>query len=89
MTQAEVRMCRLFLLGAAPLVLAGCLGPLTSRLDKANEQLAVVNQQLAVTNAELHEANEKLGKMQDKLDEANRTLSVVGKAVGRIPGLQP
>jgi len=89
MTQVEVRMRRLFLVGAVPLVLAGCLGPLTSRLDKTNEQLALANQQLAVATAELHEANQKLGKMQDQLDEANRTLSVVGKAFGRFPGLRP
>jgi len=38
-------MYRLFLLAAMPLMLAGCLRPLTDRLDDANARLARVNEQ--------------------------------------------
>jgi outer membrane murein-binding lipoprotein Lpp len=61
-------------LALMPLLLAGCISPFTSRLDKATEQATALNQQMAVANAKLEEATLCLERSEKKLDEANTSL---------------
>ena len=67
-------MYRTIALALVPLVLAGCLSPLTSRLDDTNRQAAELNQQIAFANSRLVEATDCLLRSEQKLDEARGTL---------------
>lgn len=50
---------------------AGCLQPLTDRLDSMNAELLRVNSQLADTNAQLDKANARLEKIEASLRGMN------------------
>ena len=52
------------------LVFAGCLTPLTSRLDRTNERAAAMQEQLVIANARLAEATGTLERSERKLAEA-------------------
>jgi len=62
-------MKRLILLGLT-LITAGCLRPLTDRLDNTNQQLAETNAKLEALSKKLDETNQKLGT----IERATRTL---------------
>ena len=73
----EMAMCRRFPVLAICLALAGCLTPVTSRLDRANEQLAASNQQLTAARAKLDAINEQLAKMDARLTTVERVMKLV------------
>ncbi|MFO0812342.1 MAG: hypothetical protein U0796_03935 [Gemmatales bacterium] len=58
---------------------AGCLSPLTDRLDNVNGQLTQVNAQLQQVNAQLVETNKQL-------ERANQQLEKVEVGVRRMGG---
>ena len=66
-------MFRRLVLASIPFALAGCLTPVTSRLDQVNHQLAQVTTQLT-------ETNRRLAALEVKLAEANQRLENVEKA---------
>jgi septal ring factor EnvC (AmiA/AmiB activator) len=74
-------MYRLFLLLTTSLAVAGCLQPLTSRLDETNARLVQVTEQL-------DEANRRLARIEKGVDVANEKLATVEKAVKQIPGFK-
>jgi septal ring factor EnvC (AmiA/AmiB activator) len=61
------------LIALAPLILAGCLQPLTSRLDEANAQAAQANLQLAAATDKMQEVKVIMQDAENKLDQANAT----------------
>jgi chromosome segregation ATPase len=63
------------LVALVPLILAGCLTPLTSRLDEANAQAAQANLQLAAATAKFEEVKVIMQDAEDKLDKANATFN--------------
>jgi septal ring factor EnvC (AmiA/AmiB activator) len=73
---------------------AGCLSPVTKRLDTTNEQLALTNQHLAAINAQMREANARMLDMNQHLQttnaqlrETNRRLEAIEKGLPRLPRL--
>src|SRR5262245_47122255 len=87
----EDTMRRLHLLiTLAPLALAGCLNPLTVRIDATNAQITQTNSQMAQTNQMLMLANQHLEEtrraftgLEAKLDQMNQSL---GKMEGHLEG---
>jgi chromosome segregation ATPase len=77
-------MRRRFLILALPLLLAGCVSPLTRRLDEANARAAAINEQLIIATAKLEEANAILERSERKLDEANRTFYHLDERIGEM-----
>ncbi|HEY7326288.1 MAG TPA: hypothetical protein VH592_01515 [Gemmataceae bacterium] len=74
------------------LLVAGCLSPITRRIDTTNEQVAVTNQHLAEINAQTREANTRMIAMNQQLVstnaqliEANRRLEAIEKGLPRFP----
>jgi predicted nucleic acid-binding Zn-ribbon protein len=61
------------LVAFGPLILAGCLTPLTSRMDEANALGAQANFQLAAATTKLEEAKTIMQDAENKLDQANAT----------------
>ena len=72
------RRCLFFLVC---LIVAGCLNPLTSRLDETNARMARMNEQV-------DEANRHLASIEAQIEQANQKLNTVEKAVKQIPGLK-
>lgn len=75
------------------LFLAGCMSPVTKRLDTTNEELAITNQHLAAinektsgANARMIEMNEHLLATNQQLLETNRRLEAIEKRLPRLPG---
>src|SRR5215469_15654248 len=75
---------------------AGCLSPVTKRLNTSNEQLALTNQHLAAinekmreTNARTIEVNQHLLAANEQLIETNRRLEAIEKRLPRLPLLGP
>jgi chromosome segregation ATPase len=66
-------VARKYLFAISPFILAGCLTPLTSRLDEANARAAALNEQLVTATAKLDEIKGIMEQSQAKLDEANET----------------
>lgn len=76
------------------LFLAGCLSPVTKRLDATNEQLAQTNQHLAAINEKMNETNARTIEMNQhllatnaQLRETNRRLEAIEKGLPRLPRL--
>ena len=74
------------------LFVAGCLSPVTKRLNTTNEQLALTNQHLAAinekmreTNARTIEVNQHLLAAHEQLIETNRRLEMIEKRLPRLP----
>lgn len=74
------------------LLVAGCLSPLTKRLDTTNEQLALTNQHLAAINEKMRETNARTIEMNqhliatnEQLNETNRRLQAIEKGLPRLP----
>src|SRR5947209_2937868 len=93
MGSGEDFMRRLHPWHLAPLFLAGCLTPLTDRLDQANGQIALSNQMLADANQqlvgamrELETANKRLEKVDEQMTEMNRKLGTVEQGIHRFFG---
>lgn len=61
----------LLTLGCLCCLNAGCLNPLTDRLDSLGSELNRVNTQLAETNKQLDSANAKLVKIEESLRNMN------------------
>ncbi len=74
------RMSRLLLL--LPMVLSGCMAPVTTRLDAMNAQLRTSNRLLDATHREIEVANRKL-------DETNARLKSTEELLKRFPLLKP
>jgi len=74
-------MYRLFLLLTVGLTLAGCMQPLTSRMDETNARLAQVTEQM-------EETNRRLARIDRSVDSTNEKLGTVEKAVKQIPGFK-
>ena len=70
-------MYRRFAVAAICLALAGCITPITRRLDRMTEQLAVSNQQTAAASAKLDAMNEHLAKMDVRLATVERVMKLV------------
>lgn len=68
-------MRRKTILALIPFLLAGCLSPLTQRLDETNARAAALQQQLEVANQKLDDAARTLERSEAKFDEANKTLN--------------
>src|SRR5262245_11813446 len=80
----EDTMRRLHLLMTlAPLALAGCLNPLTLRIDATNAQIAQTNQMLMQANQQLDETRRAFNGLEGKLDQMNQSL---GKMEGHLEG---
>ncbi len=74
------------------LLVAGCLSPITKRLDVTNAQLALTNQHLAAINEKMEETNARTAEMHqqlvrtnEQLIEANRRLAAIEKNLPRLP----
>src|SRR5579884_1618224 len=74
------------------LFVAGCLSPITKRLDTTNEQLAITNQHLAAINEKMRETNalavemnQHLVRTNEQLSETNRRLATIEKGLPRLP----
>ena len=74
------------------LLVAGCLSPVTRRLDSTNEQLALTNQHLATISEQMREANARMIEMNQQLvttnaqlKEANQRLEAIAKGLPRFP----
>ena len=65
------------LLAIVPLVLSGCLSPLTSRLDRTNHQLDTTNQRLAVVIDELADTSQRLACLEQQIDATNQKLAQI------------
>jgi hypothetical protein len=74
----------LHILTLSPLTLAGCLSPLTSRVDQTNQSLAVTNQMLMQASEQLDEMTQRLRGMEGKLTEMNQQLGNVGGQMGEM-----
>jgi len=66
-------MRRTLLVALAPFLLAGCLTPLTRRLDEANARAAALQQQLIIATEKFEEAKAILERSEGKIDQANNT----------------
>jgi septal ring factor EnvC (AmiA/AmiB activator) len=73
---------------------AGCMSPVTKRLNTTNEQLTLTNQHLAAineqireTNARAIEMNQRLLTTNEQLIETNRRLEAIEKRLPRLPRL--
>ena len=65
------------LLAAVPLLLSGCLTPITSRLDQANRQVEVSNERLGQVSAQLEETSRRLADLERLLDALNQKLETI------------
>jgi outer membrane murein-binding lipoprotein Lpp len=77
----EIRMYRRCLFFLASLVVAGCLSPLTTRLDDINARMARMNDQV-------DETNRRLAQMEAQIEMTNQKLTTVEKGVKQIPGFK-
>src|SRR4051812_39713351 len=75
-----VRVRRQILLAVAPLTLAGCLTPVTSRLDRTNDQLLVANEQLARISAKLEESQQQLARSNAQVAQTDQRLAEANRA---------
>jgi len=75
-------------LAIVPLLLSGCLSPVTSRLDQANCQLEAANRSLALMHDELMDTSQKLAKVQAALEQMDRRLAVVERVVKKVGGIK-
>jgi ABC-type transporter Mla subunit MlaD len=67
------------LLAVVPLLLSGCLTPVTHRLDQANRQVESTNEILARMSVQLETADHRLAELQRLFDETNRKLETIDK----------
>ena len=67
------------LLAAVPLLLSGCLTPITSRLDQTNRQVEVANERLGQVSAQLDETSRRLADLERLLGESNQKLETIDK----------
>lgn len=67
------------LLAILPLLLSGCLTPVTSRLDQANQQVEITNEHLARMSAQLDTADRRLAHLESLLAETNQKLETIDK----------
>jgi hypothetical protein len=67
-------MRRKLALVLVPAALAGCLHPITGRMDEANEHAAAMEKQLQIATEKLEHATKVLESSEAKLDQANRSL---------------
>jgi hypothetical protein len=78
----------------ALLFAAGCLSPVTKRMDATNEQLTLTNEHLAAINEKMRETNARTAEMNRhlletiaQLSETNRRLEAIEKGLPRLPRL--
>ena len=67
-------MRRRLLIALIPLLLAGCLSPLTRRLDESNARAAAIQQQLVIATDQFDEARRSLERSEKQLYVASATL---------------
>jgi outer membrane murein-binding lipoprotein Lpp len=68
-------MRRFFLAAFVPVVLAGCLNPLYSRVDRLSDQMSEMS-------AKLDETNKQLAALEKRLDAANTSMNSFGGLFG-------
>jgi len=74
------------LLAVVPLLLSGCLTPITGRLDRTNQQVEVTNARLGEVAAQLAETSQRLADLERLLGETNQKLETIDKRMQVVEG---
>lgn len=69
-----------------PLLLSGCLTPITERLDRTNQQVEVTNQELTQVEQQIKETGRQLARLEQLLGESNESLAAVRAELKTIDG---
>ena len=72
------------LLAVLPLLLSGCLTPITRRLDQTNQQAESTNARLAQVSAQLDAADRRLAHLETLLADTNQKLEAIDRRMGFV-----